>query len=168
MGLIVQKFGGSSVRDAERVMNVAQIVTDTYRAGNDVVVVVSAQGDTTDDLIEKAYEINSKPSKREMDMLMASGEQISIALLAMAIIREVFGAGSFAGIEIPFLTDYTIDILVKAPGGMLVYGLLIAVVAFATNGQFPKKKSFSCEGCPSNGICNQSCSNSKEFEKEDK
>ena len=85
MGLIVQKFGGSSVRDAERVMNVAQIVTDTYRAGNDVVVVVSAQGDTTDDLIEKAYEINSKPSKREMDMLMASGEQISIALLAMAI-----------------------------------------------------------------------------------
>ncbi len=85
MGLIVQKFGGSSVRDAERVMNVAQIVTDTYRAGNDVVVVVSAQGDTTDDLIEKAYEINAKPSKREMDMLMASGEQISIALLAMAI-----------------------------------------------------------------------------------
>ena len=85
MGLIVQKFGGSSVRDAERVMNVAQIVTDTYRAGNDVVVVVSAQGDTTDDLIEKAYEINPKPSKREMDMLMASGEQISIALLAMAI-----------------------------------------------------------------------------------
>lgn len=85
MGLIVQKFGGSSVRDAERVMNVAQIVTDTYRAGNDVVVVVSAQGDTTDDLIEKAYKINSKPSKREMDMLMTSGEQISIALLSMAI-----------------------------------------------------------------------------------
>lgn len=85
MGLIVQKFGGSSVRDAERVMNVAQIVTDTYRAGNDVVVVVSAQGDTTDDLIEKAYEINQKPSKREMDMLLTSGEQISIALLSMAI-----------------------------------------------------------------------------------
>lgn len=85
MGLIVQKFGGSSVRDAERVMNVAQIITDTYREGNDVVVVVSAQGDTTDDLIEKAYEINGKPSKREMDMLMTAGEQISIALLAMAI-----------------------------------------------------------------------------------
>jgi len=92
MGLIVQKFGGSSVRDAERVMNVAKIVTDTYRAGNDVVVVVSAQGDTTDDLIEKAYEINSKPSKREMDMLMASGEQISIALLSMAI--ETLGCPS--------------------------------------------------------------------------
>ncbi len=85
MGLIVQKFGGSSVRDAERVMNVAQIVTDTYKDGNDVIVVVSAQGDTTDDLIEKAYEINQKPSKREMDMLLTSGEQISIALLSMAI-----------------------------------------------------------------------------------
>lgn len=85
MSLIVQKFGGSSVADAERVMNVAGIITDTYRQGNDVVVVVSAQGDTTDDLIEKAYEINDKPSKREMDMLLTSGEQISIALLAMAI-----------------------------------------------------------------------------------
>lgn len=85
MGLIVQKFGGSSVANAERVMNVAKIVTDTYRDGNDVVVVVSAQGDTTDDLIEKAYEINAKPSKREMDMLLTSGEQISIALLSMAI-----------------------------------------------------------------------------------
>ncbi len=85
MGLIVQKFGGSSVANAERVMNVANIVTDTYRAGNDVVVVVSAQGDTTDDLIEKAREINPAASKREMDMLLTSGEQISIALLAMAI-----------------------------------------------------------------------------------
>ena len=66
MSLIVQKFGGSSVANAERVMNVARIVTDTYKAGNDVVVVVSAQGDTTDDLIEKAQEINPKASKREM------------------------------------------------------------------------------------------------------
>ena len=85
MGLIVQKFGGSSVANAERVMNVAKIVTDTYREGNDVVVVVSAQGDTTDDLIDKAHEINEHPSKREMDMLLTSGEQISIALLSMAI-----------------------------------------------------------------------------------
>ena len=69
MGLIVQKFGGSSVANAERVMNVARIVTETYRQGNDVVVVVSAQGDTTDDLIAKAHEINEKPSKRELDML---------------------------------------------------------------------------------------------------
>ena len=85
MALIVQKFGGSSVANAERVMNVANIVTDTYRQGNDVIVVVSAQGDATDDLIEKAYEINQKPSKREMDMLLTAGEQMSIALLAMAI-----------------------------------------------------------------------------------
>ena len=105
MGLIVQKFGGSSVRDAERVMNVAQIVTDTYRAGNDVVVVVSAQGDTTDDLIEKAYEINSKPSKREMDMLMASGEQISIALLSMAIETLGCPAVSLLGWQAGFNTS---------------------------------------------------------------
>lgn len=105
MGLIVQKFGGSSVRDAERVMNVAQIVTDTYRAGNDVVVVVSAQGDTTDDLIEKAYEINNKPSKREMDMLMASGEQISISLLAMAIEKLGCPAVSLLGWQAGFNTS---------------------------------------------------------------
>ena len=76
MGLIVQKFGGSSVANTERVMNVAKIVTDTYKKGNDVVVVVSAQGDTTDDLIAKAREISHHNSKREMDMLMAAGEQI--------------------------------------------------------------------------------------------
>lgn len=105
MGLIVQKFGGSSVRDAERVMNVARIVTDTYRAGNDVVVVVSAQGDTTDDLIEKAYEISNKPSKREMDMLMASGEQISIALLAMACEKLGCPAVSLLGWQAGFNTS---------------------------------------------------------------
>ena len=85
MSLIVQKFGGSSVANAERVFNVARIVTDTYKKGNKVVVVVSAQGDTTDDLIDKANEINPNASKREKDMLLAAGEQISIALLAMAI-----------------------------------------------------------------------------------
>ncbi len=85
MALIVQKFGGSSVANAQRVMHVAETITDTYKAGNDVVVVVSAQGDTTDDLIDKANEINPKASKREMDMLLTAGEQISIALLAMAI-----------------------------------------------------------------------------------
>ena len=81
MGLIVQKFGGSSVANAERVMNVARIVTDTYKQGNDVVVVVSAQGDTTDDLIEKANEINPKAAKREMDQLLTAGEQMAIAIL---------------------------------------------------------------------------------------
>ena len=85
MKLIVQKFGGSSVRDAQRIRNVAGIIADTYRAGNQVLVVLSAQGDTTDDLIEKAREINPRASKREMDMLLSTGEQISIALCAMAL-----------------------------------------------------------------------------------
>ena len=97
MSLIVQKFGGSSVADAERVFNVAGIVTDTYKKGNDVVVVVSAQGDTTDDLIEKAKEINPGASKREMDMLLTSGEQISISLLAMAIEKLGYPVVSLLG-----------------------------------------------------------------------
>ena len=85
MSLIVQKFGGSSVRDAQRIRNVAGIIAETYLEGNDVLVVLSAQGDTTDDLIAKAEEINSHPSKREMDMLLSTGEQISVALCAMAL-----------------------------------------------------------------------------------
>ncbi len=105
MALIVQKFGGSSVANAERVMNVARIVTDTYKAGNDVVVVVSAQGDTTDDLIEKAKEINPNASKREMDMLLASGEQISISLLAMAIESLGYPACSLLGWQAGFSTN---------------------------------------------------------------
>ncbi len=105
MSLIVQKFGGSSVADAERVMNVAKIVTDTYKQGNDVVVVVSAQGDTTDDLIAKAMEINPNGSKREMDMLLASGEQISIALLAMAIQSLDFPVVSLLGWQAGFSTN---------------------------------------------------------------
>ena len=85
MSLIVQKFGGSSVRDAERIRNVAGIIAETYLQGNDVIVVLSAQGDTTDDLIAKAKEVNLHPSKREMDMLLSTGEQISVALCAMAL-----------------------------------------------------------------------------------
>ena len=85
MSLIVQKFGGSRVRDAQRIRNVAGIIAETYLEGNDVLVVLSAQGDTTDDLIAKAEEINSHPSKREMDMLLSTGEQISVALCAMAL-----------------------------------------------------------------------------------
>ena len=85
MSLIVQKFGGSSVADADRIRNVARIITEQYRKGNSMVVVLSAQGDTTDDLIAKAAEINPNGSKREMDMLLSTGEQISVALCAMAI-----------------------------------------------------------------------------------
>jgi aspartate kinase len=85
MSLIVQKFGGSSVKNAERINHVAGIIADTYCEGNDVLVVLSAQGDTTDDLIAKAEEINPHASKREMDMLLSTGEQISVALCAMAL-----------------------------------------------------------------------------------
>ena len=85
MGLIVQKFGGSSVADAARLRHVAEIITDTYKAGNQVVAVLSAQGDTTDELIEKANEINPLASNREMDMLLSTGEQMSVTLCAMAV-----------------------------------------------------------------------------------
>ncbi len=105
MSLIVQKFGGTSVRDAERVMNVAKIVTDTYAKGNDVVVVVSAQGDFTDVLVEKQEEINPNASRREKDMLLAAGEQISIALLAMAIEKLGYHAVSLLGWQAGFETS---------------------------------------------------------------
>jgi electron transport complex protein RnfE len=87
------------------------------------------------------------------------GIGFTIALLAMAIIREVLGAGSFAGNEIPFLVEngLTISVLAKAPGGLMVYGLLIAVVNKLTNGKLIKKKEFSCEGCPSAGACSGGC-----------
>ena len=105
MSLIVQKFGGSSVANAERIYNVADIITSTYKEGNDVVVVVSAQGDTTDDLIEKANEINPNASKREMDMLMTAGEQMSASLLAMAIEKLGFPVVSLLGWQAGFLTS---------------------------------------------------------------
>ena len=105
MALIVQKFGGSSVADAERVMNVASIVADTYRDGNDVIVVVSAQGDTTDDLIAKAEEINPKHSRREMDQLLSAGEQISISLLAMALEKLRIPVISLLGWQAGFKTN---------------------------------------------------------------
>ena len=105
MALIVQKFGGSSVKDRDRIFNVARIVANTHNAGNDVVVVVSAQGDTTDDLITKAGEITHNPSAREMDMLLATGEQISISLLAMALNELGCHAISLTGWQAGFRTD---------------------------------------------------------------
>lgn len=107
MSLIVQKFGGTSVANAERVNYVAGIVTDTYKAGNSVVVVVSAQGDTTDDLISKAAEINPNPSKREMDVLLSTGEQISMSLLAMAIQKMGYPVVSLTGWQAGLKTDYS-------------------------------------------------------------
>ncbi len=108
MALMVKKFGGSSVANAERVFNVANIIIEDYKKGNDVVVVVSAQGDTTDDLIAKAKEINPRgASKREMDMLLCAGEQISIALLAMAIEKLGYPATSLLGWQAGFQTNST-------------------------------------------------------------
>ena len=105
MSLIVQKFGGSSVADADHVFNVARIITSEYSKGNDVVVVVSAQGDTTDELIFKASEINSHPSRREMDVLLSAGEQISMSLLAMAIEKLGVPVVSLLGWQAGFFTD---------------------------------------------------------------
>lgn len=104
-GLIVQKFGGSSVANVERIQNVAKRVASYKKNGYDVVVVVSALGDTTDELIELASQINTDPAKREMDMLLSTGEQISVALLAMAIHKLGLEAISFTGAQVGIITD---------------------------------------------------------------
>lgn len=103
--LIVQKFGGSSVSNAERIQNVAKRVTSYKKEGHDLVVVVSALGDTTDELIELANQISNDPPEREMDMLLSTGEQISAALLAMAIHKLGFAAISFTGAQVGIITD---------------------------------------------------------------
>ncbi|MDR2933284.1 MAG: aspartate kinase [Oscillospiraceae bacterium] len=105
MALIVQKFGGSSVANAERLQNVARIVTAEADKGNNVIVVVSAQGDTTDELIEKAREISPDASARDMDFLLNTGEQISAALLSMLINKMGYRATPLTGWQAGFLTD---------------------------------------------------------------
>ncbi len=94
----------------------------------------------------------NKVGKSALDGL-GMGVGFTLALCAMAVIREVLGNASFAGTAIPFLEPYKITFLVKAPGGMLVFGMLIALVYVLTHGKAPKKTSFSCEGCPSAGVC---------------
>jgi len=103
--LIVQKYGGSSVANVERIQNVARRVVSYRKKGYDLVVVVSALGDTTDELIELAHKINTEPSEREMDMLLSTGEQISVALLAMAIHKLGCEAISFTGAQVGIITD---------------------------------------------------------------
>ena len=105
MSLIVQKFGGTSVANTGRLQNVADIVTSTYKAGNQVVVVVSAQGDTTDDFIAKAAELNERPANRETDVLLSAGEQLSMALLAMAIQKLGYPVISLTGWQAGIETD---------------------------------------------------------------
>ena len=104
-GLIVQKFGGSSVANVTRIKNVAKRVVSYKKDGYDIVVVVSALGDTTDELIKLANQINLQPSEREMDMLLSTGEQISVALLAMAIHKLGREAISFTGAQVGIITD---------------------------------------------------------------
>lgn len=105
MSLIVQKYGGSSVSNAEKILRVASRVIKAKQAGNKVVVVVSAMGDMTDDLIDLSKQINPDPEEREMDMLLATGEQVSIALLAMAIHKLGHEAVSFTGPQVGIITD---------------------------------------------------------------
>ncbi|MGI6879526.1 aspartate kinase [Microbacterium sp. gxy059] len=104
MALIVQKFGGSSVADAESIKRVAKRIVDTRRAGNDVVVAVSAMGDTTDELLDLAHAVTPTPPPRELDMLLSSGERISMALLAMAIHTMGYEARSFTGSQAGMIT----------------------------------------------------------------
>ena len=107
MALIVQKYGGSSVADAESIKRVAKRIVDTRRAGHDVVVAVSAMGDTTDELLDLAAQVSPIPAPRELDMLLSSGERISMALLAMAIHSMGFEARSFTGSQAGMITDAT-------------------------------------------------------------
>ncbi|MBI3317239.1 MAG: aspartate kinase [Candidatus Omnitrophica bacterium] len=105
MALIVQKYGGSSVANAARIKKVAKRIVQTKRQGNSLVVVVSALGDTTDELIALARQVSQNPNGREMDMLLATGEQVSVALLAMAIHERGENAVSFTGPQVGIITD---------------------------------------------------------------
>jgi aspartate kinase len=105
VGLIVQKFGGSSVANAESIKRVAKRIVETRKAGNDVVVAVSAMGDTTDELLDLAHEVTLLPAPRELDMLLTAGERISMALLAMAIKSMGHDARSFTGSQAGMITD---------------------------------------------------------------
>ncbi len=105
MGLVVQKYGGSSVADAESIKRVARRIVDTAKAGNQVVVVVSAMGDTTDDLRDLAQQVSPLPAARELDMLLTAGERISMALLAMAIHDLGHQARSYTGSQAGVITD---------------------------------------------------------------
>jgi aspartate kinase len=107
MGLVVQKYGGSSVTDAERIKRVADRIVATRRAGHDVVVVVSAMGDTTDELLELAQQVSPVADGRELDMLLTAGERISMALLAMAVNALGYTAQSFTGSQAGVITTST-------------------------------------------------------------
>jgi aspartate kinase len=134
--LVIQKYGGSSVANPERIKRVAQRVVDTKRQGAEVVVVVSALGDTTDELLQLASQISQNPAERELDMLMATGEQVSVALLAMAIHELGEDAVSFTGAQVGILTDGThtkaklVDINAQRIVKELAKGRIVIVAGF--------------------------------------
>jgi aspartate kinase len=105
VGLIVQKYGGTSVANASRILRVAERVAAAKKSGDDVVVVVSAMGDSTDDLIQLANQVSLVPAPRELDMLLTAGERISMALLAMALVDRGVSAKSFTGSQAGIITD---------------------------------------------------------------
>ncbi len=135
-GIIVQKYGGTSVSDVDRIQNVAKRVAKTKNEGYDVVVIVSALGDTTDELIELAHRITSTPSERELDMLVSTGEQVSSALLAMAIHKLGIDAISFTGSQVGIITDNAftkariVDINAKRIVDELGNGKIVIVAGF--------------------------------------
>ncbi|GAA3789179.1 aspartate kinase [Sphaerisporangium flaviroseum] len=136
MALVVQKYGGSSVADASRIKRVAQRIVATKKAGNDVVVIVSAMGDTTDELLELAQQVTPLPPGRELDMLLTAGERISMALLAMAIANLGHEARSFTGSQAGVITDSThgkariIDVTPGRIQGALEIGQIAIVAGF--------------------------------------
>ncbi|WP_394289482.1 aspartate kinase [Microbacterium sp.] len=136
MALIVQKYGGSSVADAESIKRVAKRIVDARRAGHDVVVAVSAMGDTTDNLLDLAAQVAPIPAPRELDMLLSSGERISMALLAMAIHSMGFEARSFSGMQAGMVTDATygaariVDVTPTRLRGALDDGAIVIVAGF--------------------------------------
>ena len=136
MALVVQKYGGSSVADADCIKRVARRIVETKKAGNDVVVVVSAMGDTTDDLIDLAKQVSPLPPARELDMLLTAGERISMAVLAMAIADLGYEAKSFTGSQAGVITDSVhgkariIDVTPGRLSGALAEGAIAIVAGF--------------------------------------
>src|SRR5450432_4457334 len=144
VGLVVQKYGGSSVADAERIKKVAQRIVATRKEGHEVCVVVSAMGDFTDELIELAAEVSPLPPAREMDMLLTAGERISMALLAMAIANLGHTARSFTGSQAGVITDAAhgkariIDVTPGRIRGALDEGAVAIVAGFQGVSQYTK------------------------------
>ncbi|WP_416729127.1 aspartate kinase [Fictibacillus sp. JL2B1089] len=150
MGRIVQKFGGTSVGSVERIQNVAKRIIHEVEAGNEVVVVVSAMGKTTDELVKLATDISQNPSKREMDMLLTTGEQITIALLTMALHQEGYKAQSLTGWQAGIQTEDTfsnariLDIDSKRISSLLKDGHIVVVAGF--QGIIPETKDIATLG----------------------